>query len=94
MYLMGRPWKMGNLEIQNSLVRSATLEGLSTEDGEPTQELIDITVKLARGGVGLIVAGAAFISREGRGFKNSTGMDNDRLIKSLFRDDRSTASFK
>ena len=80
---MGQPWKMGTLVIKNSLVRSATLEGLSTEDGAPTQGLIDITVKLARGGVGLIIAGAAYISREGKGDKNTTGLDNDRLIESL-----------
>lgn len=33
MGIMGRPWEMGTLEIKNRLVRSATLEGLSTEDG-------------------------------------------------------------
>lgn len=82
---MGQPWKMGTLLIKNSLVRSATVEGLSTEDGAPTQRLIDITEKLARGGVGLIIAGAAYISREGKGDKNTTGLDNDRLIESLSR---------
>jgi len=85
MNTMGQHWKMGALEIKNRLVRSATAEGLSTEDGAPTQRLIDITVELARGGVGLIVAGAAYISREGKGDKNTTGMDNDRLIEPLSR---------
>jgi 2,4-dienoyl-CoA reductase-like NADH-dependent reductase (Old Yellow Enzyme family) len=85
MNMMGQPWKMGTLDIKNRLVRSATVEGLSTEDGAPTQRLIDITVKLAKGGVGLIIAGAAYISREGRGDKNTTGMDNNRLIKPLSR---------
>lgn len=82
---MARPWEMGTLEIKNSLVRSATFEGLSTEDGAPTQRLIDITVELARGGVGLIIAGAAYISGEGKGDKNATGMDNNRLIEPLSR---------
>ena len=85
MNIMGQPWKMGTLEIKNRLVRSATFEGLSTEDGAPTQRLIDITVALAKGGVGLIIAGTAYISREGRGDKNSTGMDNDKLIQPLNR---------
>ena len=83
MNLLSRPWKMGPLEIKNSLVRSATVECLSTEDGAPTQRLIDITVDLARGGVGLIVAGTAYVNREGRGDKHSTGMDHDRLIEPL-----------
>ena len=85
MNIMGQPWKMGTLEIKNRLVRSATVEGLSTEDGAPTQRLIDITVELARGGVGLIIAGTAYISREGRGDKNTTGIDNNRLIEPLNR---------
>ena len=60
MNMIRRPWKMGTLEIKNSLVRSATTEGLSTEDGAPTQRLIDITVELARGGVGWVIISATF----------------------------------
>jgi len=78
-----RPWRLGALEIPNRLVRSATEEGLSTEEGAPTQRLIDLTAELARGGAGLIVAGSAFISREGRGATNVTGIDKDSLIGPL-----------
>jgi len=80
---MAQQWKMGTLEIKNSLVRSATDETLSTEEGAPTQRLVDATIELATGGVGLIIAGTAYISREGRWGKNGTGMDNDRLITPL-----------
>ncbi len=80
-----RPWRLGSLEVPNRLLRSATEEGLSTEDGAPTQRLIDLTADLARGGVGLVVAGSAFISREGRGATNVTGIDNDVLIEPLGR---------
>ena len=82
---MGRPWKMGPLEIKNSLVRSATDETLADSQGAPSQKLIDVSVELARGGVGLIIAGTAYISREGRWGKNTTGMDNNLLIKPLSR---------
>lgn len=85
MNMIGRPWKMGPLEIKNSLVRSATVEGLSTQEGAPTKRLIDITVELAKGGVGLIIAGTAYISRQGKGDKKTTGMDHDQLIKPLNR---------
>ena len=78
-------WEIGSLQIRNRIVRSATDETLSTEDGAPTQRMIDVLVDLARGGVGLIVAGTAYISREGRWGKNTTGMDSDRLIKPLSR---------
>ncbi len=66
-------------------MRSATDETLSTEDGAPTQRLIHVLTALARGDVGLIVAGAAYISREGRWGKNTTGMDHDGLIEPLSR---------
>jgi 2,4-dienoyl-CoA reductase-like NADH-dependent reductase (Old Yellow Enzyme family) len=83
MNIMFQPWEMGDLQIRNRIVRSATDETLATDDGAPTQKLIDVLVDLARGGVGLIIAGTTYISREGRWGKNTTGMDNDRLIKPL-----------
>jgi 2,4-dienoyl-CoA reductase-like NADH-dependent reductase (Old Yellow Enzyme family) len=83
MNILNRPWKMGTLEIKNALVRSATDEGLSTEIGAPTQRLINVLAALAKGGVGLIIAGTAYISRQGRWGNTGTGMDNDRLIKPL-----------
>jgi len=83
--MMDQPWKLGTLEIKNRLIRSATDEALSTENGAPTQRLIDVNIELAKGGVGLIIAGTAYISREGKWGKNSTGIDNDRLIKPLSR---------
>lgn len=80
-----RPWQLGSLHVPNRLVRSATEEGLSTGDGAPTQRLIDLTADLAVGGVGLIVAGSAFICREGRGATNVTGLDSDALVEPLSR---------
>jgi 2,4-dienoyl-CoA reductase-like NADH-dependent reductase (Old Yellow Enzyme family) len=76
---------MGFLGIKNRLVRSATGEGLSTEQGAPTRRLIEVTTELAEGGVGLIIAGAAYISEEGRYDRRCTGMDSDALIEPLSR---------
>jgi len=85
MGIIFQPWELGNLNITNRIVRSATDETLSTDDGAPTQRLIDVLVKLAKGGVGLIIAGTAYISREGRWGKNTTGINDNRLIKPLSR---------
>ncbi len=82
---MNQPWKMGTLEIKNRLIRSATDEGFATLEGAPTQRLIDIDTELAMGGVGLIIAGAAHISLEGKWGNNGIGMDHDNLIKPLKR---------
>lgn len=83
MDIMLKPWNLGPIEIKNRLVRSATIEGLSTENGKPTQRLIDKTAALAGGGVGLIVAGAAYVSIEGQADKNTTGLYNDDVIQPL-----------
>jgi len=80
---INQSWKIGTLEIKNRLVRSATDEGFATSEGAPTQRLIDINTELAMGGVGLIIAGTSHISLEGKWGTNSTGMDNDNLIKPL-----------
>lgn len=78
-----QPWQLGPLNIPNRLVRSATVEGLSDENGAPTPRLTDILVALAEGETGLIIAGTAYISREGRGDRYTTGMHNDELIPAL-----------
>jgi len=80
---IAQSWKMGPLEIKNRLVRSATDEGFATRDGAPTQRLIEVNTKLARGDVGLIIAGTSHISSEGKWGDSSTGMDNDTLIEPL-----------
>lgn len=60
-------------------MRSATDETLATDEGAPTQRLIDILVELAEGEVGLIIAGTAYISREARWGNNTTGLHQDIL---------------
>ncbi|MGB3222410.1 MAG: hypothetical protein WBB23_06375 [Desulforhopalus sp.] len=62
-----------------------TVEGMSTDDGAPSQHLIDLSVELTEGDVGLIVADTAFISQEGKGDKHTTELDSDLLIELLRR---------
>ncbi len=80
---MFQTWNIGQIEIKNRLVRSATVEGLSMEDGKPTQRLIEKITDFAFGGVGMIIAGAAYISLDGQADKNITGLHNDDVIKPL-----------
>ena len=78
-------WRLGRLELSNRLVRSATWEGLADPDGLVTDKLIDLTVKLARGRVGLIIGGYVFVTPDGRGLPGQTGIDHDRCTESLAR---------
>ena len=74
-----------NMELENRFVRSATWEGLAADDGSTTPRLIDMSVQLARGGVGLIVSGHAYASREGQAGRWQLGAYSDELIPGLAR---------
>lgn len=63
--------------LRNRLVRSATWEGMCTADGEPTQKLATFYADLAKGGVGLIVSGYAFVRSEGKQFTGKMGIHSD-----------------
>jgi len=66
-----------SMQLRNRLVRSATWEGMCEEDGRPTQRLIDLYVALARGGIGLIVTGFAFVRPDGRQLPRKMGIHTD-----------------
>ena len=69
--------KINGLVLPNRIMRSATYEALADENGCPTQRQIDHYVKLARGGCGLIVAGATYVHPKGRGHRFQAGFVND-----------------
>jgi len=74
---------MGALTLRNRLIRSATAEGLATDDGACTDGLVDLYGTLARGGVGLIITGYAYVSPLGRSAHKQLGIHHDRLILGL-----------
>jgi len=71
------------LRLENRLVRSATWEGMCGEAGEPTAALADLYSELARGGVGLIVTGFAYVSTDGRPLPGAMGLHDDALAPAL-----------
>ena len=69
------------MELKNRLVRSATHEGMADPEGFPTQALFKLYERLAKGGVGLIISGYAFVSRDGMSsFVGMQGIDSDDHI--------------
>lgn len=72
--------KIKGLTLDNRLVRAATWERMANEDGSVTQELIDLHEDLAKGGVGLIITGYAFILDEEQPNPKMMGMSNDSFI--------------
>ncbi len=79
------PFDLGNLKLANRLVRSATWLGLATGDGQVTAELTEALETLARGGVGLIITGHAYVSPEGQVSPRQLGVYADHLVEGLSR---------
>ncbi len=74
---------IGSMRLRNRLVRSATAEGMASDSGQVTDDLVDFYTRLARGGVGLVIAGYAYIAPGGKSSPRQMGIDNDGLILGL-----------
>ncbi len=74
---------INGMELENRFVRSATWEGMATDDGACTPRLIDLLVELAKGGVGLIISSHTYVSRAGQAGPWQLGVDRDELIPGL-----------
>jgi 2,4-dienoyl-CoA reductase-like NADH-dependent reductase (Old Yellow Enzyme family) len=74
---------INSLTLSNRFVRSATWEGMATDDGAVTSRLIDLMVDLAKGGVGLIISGHAYVAKEGQAGPWQLGAYKDDLLPGL-----------
>jgi 2,4-dienoyl-CoA reductase-like NADH-dependent reductase (Old Yellow Enzyme family) len=74
---------LGRIKLPNRLVRSATWEGMCREDGAPTPQLAAMYRSLARGGVGLITTGYAFVRPDGKQLPGKMGLHTDDLIPAM-----------
>ena len=83
MSILFTPKKIGNVELPNRFVHSATHEGMAKESGEVSDELIRRYRKLAKGGVGLAITGLMNVHSSGRGYKHQTSIHDDRMIPGL-----------
>ncbi len=81
--MYSKPKKIGPIEIKNRFVRSATFEGMATEDGYVTEKHLELYKNLAQGGVGLIITGYAYVQENGRAFDKQTGVSKDEFIPGL-----------
>ena len=55
---------INGMALSNRFVRSATWEGMATDDGAPTAQLINLMEKLSGGGVGLIISSHSYVLPE------------------------------
>lgn len=83
MSLLFTPHSIGSLSIPNRLIRSATAERMSDNDGIPLPALEDCYRELAAGGAGLIISGHLFIHPSGKAHPEMTGAHIDATIPGL-----------
>jgi 2,4-dienoyl-CoA reductase-like NADH-dependent reductase (Old Yellow Enzyme family) len=83
MSVLFHPKAIGESEIKNRFVHSATFECMADDSGAVTDKLIKRYSRLAKGGVGLIIPGYCFIMSNGRAMNYQIGIHNDSMIDGL-----------
>ena len=83
MSILFEPTVINGMSLANRFVRSATWEGMAADDGTCTDRLSDLLVELAKGGVGLIIAGHSYVSREGQAGPWQMGIHDDVTVRGL-----------
>ena len=71
------------MKLANRFVRSATWEGMATEDGGCTPRLVEVYRGLAEGEMGLIITSHAYIRKDGQAGLFQLGIYDDHLKDGL-----------
>ena len=80
------PYRIGNMEVKNRFIRSATEDWLGEPDGSISAAKISLYERLAAGGVGTIVTGHAYVSYpHGRVGLRQSAIYDDRFLDSYSR---------
>ena len=74
------PEKIGDVQIKNRIIRSATFTNTASKQGSPTEKTSDFYMELAKGGPGLIITGITSIDQVGRNMLGQLCLDDDSQI--------------
>lgn len=75
--------EINGMVLSNRFIRSATWEGMATDDGSCTPQLIGLLRDLSAGGVSLIITGHTYIRQDGQHSPRQLGIHQDTLIPGL-----------
>lgn len=73
--------KIKNMVLNNRFFKAASWEALATDDGHMTDELYKIYEELAKGGVGTILTGYAYVTQEEQPNPKMMGIYDDSFIE-------------
>ena len=76
--------KISGMALRNRSVRSATWAGMA-EDGRCSVKLIELMEELARGDVGLIITGFAYVMPNGQALTKQLGIHDNAMIPNLLQ---------
>lgn len=77
------PRRINGIEIKNRFIRSATCERLFDDEGFPEEGLKEFYCQLAKGGIGAIITGHAFIEPIGKASPKQLAIYKDDFIPPL-----------
>ncbi|MBW1744356.1 MAG: NADH:flavin oxidoreductase, partial [Deltaproteobacteria bacterium] len=75
--------EINGMILRNRSVRSATWTGMAEKDGQCSMKLIKLTEKLARGEVGLIITGFAYVMPNGQALPGQLGIHSNAMTPKL-----------
>jgi len=85
MSILFEPIEINRMTVTNRFMRSATNDRLADTSGRVTDGFIAAYEALAKGGVGLIVTGHAYVTKNGKASSTMLGVYDDGLIPDLKR---------
>ena len=85
------PARIGRVELSNRILRSATFEGRCDAEGRPGLAYLGFYRKLSAQGLGALITGFAYVSRDGRAMQpGQAGMDSDDKVEAYRQVTRAT----
>lgn len=77
------PKRIGETEIKNRLVKSATFENAASLNGNITDGLSNLYIRWAKGGVGMIITGATLAYSKNTALQRAMRIDNEKYLPGL-----------
>lgn len=74
---------LGKLQLTNRIVRSATMEFGTTENGKITEKYMNLYESLAKGGAGLTITGAMAVNSDSQVKKDMVNVYDENFISSF-----------